>query len=74
MLFRSTLIKVLKELKTKTLIKVLLAKNCPPKLKEDVNYYAQLADIPVVELGQTNEELGVLCKKNFFISIVGIRE
>ena len=66
--------RVLKELKTKNLSKILLAKNCSPKLKEDITYYAKLANVPVIELRQSNEELGVLCKKNFFISVAGIKE
>ena len=66
--------RVLKELKAKKLTKIFLAKNCPQKLKEDIIYYAKLADIPYQELEQTNEDLGILCKKNFYISVVGIQE
>ncbi len=63
--------RVLKYLKTKKLGKVFLACNCPQKASEDVKYYAQLAKVPVVRLEQNNEELGVFCKKNFFISVLG---
>lgn len=62
---------VLKALKLKKLDKVFLAKNCPKMVKEDLHYYAKLAQVPVVELEQDNEELGVLCKKNFFIATIG---
>lgn len=65
---------VLKNLKLKNLKKVFLAKNCPDNLKADILHYAQLAEVPVISLEQTNEELGVLCKKNFFISVVGVVE
>lgn len=64
--------RVLKELKAKRLSKVFLSCNCQQKVKDDIYYYAQLASVPVLELGQTNEELGVLCKKNFFVSVAGI--
>ena len=63
---------VLKRLKGKKLQQVFMASNCPPSIKKDVLYYASLAQVPVTELAQTNEELGVFCKKNFFISVLGI--
>ena len=66
--------RVLKELKKGRLSKVILAKNCPEKSRRDINYYAQLVKIPVAELEQDNEELGVLCKKNYFVSVLGIKE
>ena len=64
--------RVLKELRTRKLQKVFLASNCPDKIKKDVQYYAQLAEVPVMELKMDNEELGVFCKKNFFVSVIGI--
>jgi len=65
---------VLKGLKSQKVQKVYLAKNCPAKLHEDVKYYARVAEIPVVEMNYTNEELGVFCKKNFFVSVLAIAE
>jgi len=64
--------RVLKSLKAKNLQKIFLASNCPTKIKEDIVHYANLANVPVTELEQNNEELGTLCKKNFFISVLGI--
>ena len=64
--------RVVKALKTGNLSKVFLASNAAEDSKETVEHYANLANIPVVILGLDNEELGVLCKKNFFISTVGI--
>ena len=64
--------RVLKELKAGRLGTVFLARNCLQKVKDDVQYYAQLAHVPVIQLEQSNEEIGVLCKKNFFISVAGI--
>lgn len=63
--------RVLKELKLKKIQVVYLASNCPDKLKEDIKYYAALAEIPVQELTYNNEELGVFCKKNFLVSVLG---
>ena len=63
---------VCKGLKNHSLEKVYLAKNCELRMKEDVHYYARLAQIPVMELELTNEELGILCKKGFLIAVMGI--
>lgn len=62
---------VLKALRKNTIATIFLARNCPPKMKKDIQHYAQLLSVPVVELAQDNEELGILCKKNFFVSVLG---
>ena len=54
--------------------KIFLANNCPVQVKGDIIRYAKLAEVSVVELDQSNEELGVICKKNFFVSALGIIE
>lgn len=64
---------VLKRLKDKSLSKVFLASNAPQKIREDVQYYAKLAGIIVSELSLDNEELGLFCKKNFFIAVIGTK-
>lgn len=67
--------RVLKGLKARnvTISKVFLASNCPQKAKAAVQHYAKLAKVPVVDyLELDNEELGILCKKSFLISVLGI--
>ena len=64
--------RVLKELRKGNLKRVLIAKNCPIQQKQDLIHYAALTKVPMVALEQNNEELGVLCKKNFFVAVVGI--
>ena len=63
---------VLKGLQRGTLAQVFLACNCPAKMKEDIIRYAILAHIPVKELSQNNEELGIICKRNFLVAVVGL--
>ena len=63
---------VIKGIRGGKLVKVFIASNSPAKMKEDIVRYAILAQIPVHELSQNNEELGVLCKKNFMVSVVGL--
>lgn len=64
---------VLRQLKSGTsLHQVYIAKNCLASVKKELENYARMRNIPVVELELTAEELGVLCKKNFFVAVVGI--
>jgi ribosomal protein L30E len=63
---------VIKGLRDKSLSKVFLASNCPDGTKSDIQHYADLVNVSVVQLDLNNEELGVVCKKEFFISVLGI--
>jgi large subunit ribosomal protein L30e len=63
--------RVLKELKRGNLKKIFLAMNSREDLRKDVLYYSGLQKVVVEELETSNEELGVICKKNFFVSVVG---
>lgn len=65
---------VLKDLKDAKLSKIYLASNCPEKVKEDIEYYGSLVKVPIIVLSVDNEEIGVLCKKHFFISVLGIKK
>ena len=66
--------RVLKHLREKTLAKVFMASNCPKALKEDIAIFAKLTKVPVIELSLNNEELGLFCKKNFFIAVLATTE
>lgn len=64
--------KVLKELRTGNLQKILLASNIPENMKNELEHYAKIGNVPIVVLEINNEELGIHCKKNFFVSVIGI--
>lgn len=66
--------RVLKHLREKSLAKVFLANNCPRDLREDIVNFAKMAKVPVVDLALNNEELGLFCKKNFFIAVLATTE
>jgi len=66
--------RVLKSLKDKSLSKVFLASNAPKKIREDMQYYAKLTGTSISELDLDNEELGLFCKKNFLIAVLGTKE
>lgn len=65
---------VMKSLQKGLLQKVVLASNCPIQKRKDVQKYAALVGIPVIELKHNNEELGILCKKNFLVAMIGLQE
>lgn len=62
----------LKGLKEGLVSKIYLAKNAPENMVDDVNHYAELSQAQVVQLGIDNEELGVVCRKPFLISVVSV--
>ena len=66
--------RVLKHLREKNLAKVFLASNCPTDLKDDLVNFARMAKVPIIELSLNNEELGLFCKKNFFIAVLATTE
>lgn len=63
---------VLRGLRAGTISTVFLATNVEAKMKDDILAYAALAQVRVVELSMNNEEVGVFCKKNYFISALAI--
>lgn len=64
--------RTIKELKRGNLSKVLIASNCSKKIKATVQYYCEISKIPFEELKEDDVELGVLCKKQFSISVAGV--
>lgn len=64
---------VTKALKNKQVLKVYLAKNTPEIVKDDLKHYGKIVDIEIVQTELTNEELGDICKKPFFISVLGVK-
>lgn len=64
--------RTMKALKTGKLAKVYEAKNISQKVKQDIEYYSEHSKTKIVETELTNEELGVICKKTFSISLLGV--
>lgn len=63
---------VMKLLKLGKVAKVFVTVNCPDSTKEDIEKYARISKAEVVQLDIPNEELGVVCKKPFSISVAAI--
>ncbi len=61
-------------LKQGKLSDVLFAKNYSEGLRKDIENLASISRANVTVLKQTNDELGIMCKKPFAISVIGIRK
>jgi large subunit ribosomal protein L30e len=60
----------LKLIKKKQIEGVFIASNCPEEIEAKLNELK----VEVKESEKTNLELGVLCKKSFNISVVGVKK
>ena len=63
--------RTIKNLKSGKISKIFISSNCPSIVKADIEYYSKLTNAAVVKLKYPNEELGVICKKPFSISVLG---
>ena len=52
--------------------KVLVSSNCPAQLEKDIAYYAGLGNAEVHKLDFPNDELSIICKKPFSISVLAL--
>jgi len=64
--------RTIKNLKMNRLKKVYISSNCKKEVKEDIEHYCKIYNIPLIALKENNEELGILCKKPFNISVLSI--
>jgi ribosomal protein L30E len=65
---------VSKALRSKTLKEVYYANNLPEDKIKEVQKYAELSGITAENANVPNDELGVICKKGFAISVLGIKK
>lgn len=64
--------RTLKLLRAGKIAEVFFSSNCAAKVRETLARYCGLGSVPCTELPFPNEELGVVCKKPFAISVVGV--
>ena len=53
---------------------VLIANNCPPLRKSEIEYYAMLSKTGVHHYSGENNELGTACGKYFRVSVLSITD
>jgi len=64
--------RTLKKLKMNELKKVYVSSNCPEDVLSDLEHYAKIHGVELVKLKENNEELGIICKKPFPISVLSL--
>ncbi len=52
--------------------RVFLSSNASPETKANVERFCSVNQIDCVELEQSSEEAGTLCKKPFAVSVIGV--
>ncbi|MBM4401078.1 MAG: 50S ribosomal protein L30e [Crenarchaeota archaeon] len=53
---------------------IILAANCPKDIKEEIEHYCKLSEIPVMTYKGAAMDLATVCNKLFIISALSIRE
>ncbi len=53
---------------------IILAANCPKNVREDIEYYCKLSDIPPIVYKGSSIDLAAICGKPFIISALSIKE
>lgn len=64
--------KTIKNLKLGKVQKILVSSDCPLSVEKDIKYYAKLSGAEFFKVDYPNEELGVICKKPFSISVLSL--
>ncbi len=64
--------RAVKGLKSGKVQKVLVSANCPARVEKDIAHYAALSGAEVHKLEYPNDEVGVICKKPFSISVLAL--
>lgn len=60
----------LKKIRNGKTKKVFMASNCPEKTRKRIEYYAKIGSVEVVKLEMPSDEVGLICKKPFSISVL----
>lgn len=63
----------LRLLKEGNVKRVFVTSNCPADVRESIQHYADLCGAAVEELPIPNDELGMICRKQFSISVLAER-
>ena len=61
-------------LRDRTAEKVYLAVNCPQELKREMEQFGKLSEVPVLTLDMPSDDLGVLCRRQHTILVLGLRK
>ncbi len=62
----------IKAAKLKEAKAIVVASNAPKELREDLEYYARLSGVPIIEYPKTSQDLGVVCGRPHLTAAVTI--
>lgn len=63
-----------KALMTKQAKLVIIANNTPQDIKEDINRYAELSEVPILEFSGSSLDLGAICGRPHFVATLTVYE
>ena len=63
---------VIKNLRQNKIKKLLISSNCNKETKKDLEYYTKIGKIEKLDIKNSNKEIGIMCRKPFSISVVGV--
>lgn len=66
--------RTIKNLKLGRVEKIIISSNCSESVINNLNYYAGLSKAETVKVSYPNDELGIICKKPFSISVLSLPE
>ncbi|MEM2971089.1 MAG: 50S ribosomal protein L30e [Candidatus Bathyarchaeia archaeon] len=53
---------------------IILAANCPKTIREDIEYYCKLSNVPIITYKGSSIDLAAVCGKPFTVAALSIRE
>jgi large subunit ribosomal protein L30e len=53
---------------------IVVSANCPKDVRESIDYYSKISEIPVVQYKGTGVDMGAACGKPFIVSVITVRE
>lgn len=66
--------RTIKLLRDGKLVKVYLSSDCSEDALSELEHECSVFDIPFEKLSKTSVEIGVICRKPFSISVIGVLE
>ena len=54
------------------LARIMIAANCADSVRESMKRYCKLGKVDCIEVNYVDGDLGIMCKKPFSISVIGI--
>ena len=63
---------VIKNIKKNKIEKLFISSNCKDETKTDLQHYSKMGKVEGISLKNSNKDVGIICKKPFSISVVGV--